>query len=349
MGPAKPSVDRRPSICKAKKSRISPVLAILLTSTLMISACSRTGGENAADSATNLSPEQLEAAREWQRTRTDALLADDGWLNLVGLYWLEPGENSLGSDPRADIVLPDLESLAELPSLLGSLTLETDSEKKAGDTGLKSRVVLTLLPDVALAEPPLSGEEDGMVVFETGQPPVPFRLSPSVEAVVIERGGFHGLRLRDRSIVPADAFAGFEMFPPESQWIVEARFEPFESPRQIPFPNQTELEYPQTSSGELVFELAGQSHRVSVLGNDPTTPLFLVLGDQTNGVETYSGGRFVYSDPPRADGTVRVDFNRLYNPPCVFTSWATCPLPPPQNKLPIRIEAGEKLYRGAVH
>jgi uncharacterized protein (DUF1684 family) len=95
----------------------------------------------------------------------------------------------------------------------------------------------------------------------------------------------------------------------------------------------------------LVFEIEGREHSLEPTG-EPGDELFIVFGDATNGGETYGGGRFLYADWPRADGEVVLDFNRAYNPPCVFTPWATCPLPPAQNKLPFRIAAGEKAYGG---
>jgi uncharacterized protein (DUF1684 family) len=98
----------------------------------------------------------------------------------------------------------------------------------------------------------------------------------------------------------------------------------------------------------VVFELNGSSYRLDAIAASAEEPLFIVFGDTSNGHESYGGGRFVYTDPPSADGRVLLDFNKAYNPPCVFTPWATCPLPPPQNRLPFRIDAGELAYAGHV-
>jgi uncharacterized protein (DUF1684 family) len=100
----------------------------------------------------------------------------------------------------------------------------------------------------------------------------------------------------------------------------------------------------EPSPGALVVEREGAEHRLDVTGKPGDAQYFLVFGDATNGHETYGGGRFVYVDAPGEDGRTVIDFNRAYNPPCVFTPYATCPLPPPQNRLPFGVEAGEKTW-----
>ncbi len=127
-----------------------------------------------------------------------------------------------------------------------------------------------------------------------------------------------------------------------------ARFEPYESAVSINVPTVLGTTSRLTSPGTLVFSIGGETYRLDAIGEPGARELFVIFGDRTNGKETYSGGRFLTTPQPDAEGTVVIDFNRAYNPPCVFTPYATCPLPPPQNRLPIRVEAGEKVY-GAHH
>jgi uncharacterized protein (DUF1684 family) len=140
------------------------------------------------------------------------------------------------------------------------------------------------------------------------------------------------------------SFSGIETFPPDPRWRIEARFEPFPEPRHVMVPSITGTPEEDISPGVVAFDLEGETRRLSVTGRPGDREYFLVFGDATSGHETYGGGRFVYLPAPNADGLTIVDFNRAYNPPCVFTPYATCPLPTPENRLPVRIEAGEKSW-----
>ncbi len=165
----------------------------------------------------------------------------------------------------------------------------------------------------------------------------------SLSFYVIERGERVGVRLKDAESEVLREFTGIDHYPVDPAWRLEARFEPFAEPRMIPVPDITGDVSEQPSHGRVVFSLAGAEQSLAPLG-PPEGELFLVFGDETNGEETYGGGRFLYVGPPDAEGRLRVDFNKAYNPPCVFTPYATCPLPPPGNRLPLAVRAGEKNF-----
>jgi uncharacterized protein (DUF1684 family) len=163
---------------------------------------------------------------------------------------------------------------------------------------------------------------------------------------VIERAGRLAVRVRDRASPRRSEFAGLEYFPPAGDWLVPARFEPHVPARTIPIMNVLGYEDTMVSPGALVFEKDGREWRLdAILERPEATELFVMFADATTGRETYGAGRFLYTALPR-DGRVSLDFNRAYNPPCAFNLFATCPLPPEQNRLALRIDAGELKYAG---
>ncbi|MEO7974585.1 MAG: DUF1684 domain-containing protein, partial [Thermoanaerobaculia bacterium] len=161
----------------------------------------------------------------------------------------------------------------------------------------------------------------------------------------IRRGDRIGIRVKDSAAATLKAFHGLEYFALDGKWRIEGRFEAAAEVKEIPIPNALGFDEPIRSPGHVAFSIDGKEHRLLALDDTGDGRLFLVFGDKTNGRETYGGGRFLYTDPPK-DGAVMLDFNRAYNPPCVFTPYATCPLPPRENRLPLRIEAGEKSFSG---
>lgn len=253
----------------------------------------------------------------WRARRTENLRKPDGWLSLVGLHWLSPGEHRLGDTPDSDI---------QVPTNVGTLQV-------SGRT-----VTLTAAPGVDLRH---KGERVERVVLEPSDDP-PATTVGTVSFQVIERTGRLALRVRDSQSPALKSFHGTEWFPVDPRWRVQARFERHDPPRALQVPNYTGVDTPETSPGVLVFTLQGKEHRLEALGSLADKELFLVFGDRTNGKSTYQGGRFLYVGVPDAQGRLWVDFNRAYSPPCAFTPYATCPLPPKQNRLDAAIEAGEK-------
>jgi uncharacterized protein (DUF1684 family) len=161
---------------------------------------------------------------------------------------------------------------------------------------------------------------------------------------IIIREGDLAVRIRDRESPARGAFRGIEHWPVDPRWRLETRFRPYDPERSIPVPTILHKTETFRVPGAVEFDHEGARYRLDIFLESDDSDLFLVFGDETNGTESFGGGRYLYTPKAEPDGIVIVDFNRCYNPPCVFTPHATCPLPLPQNRLPIRIEAGEKAY-----
>jgi uncharacterized protein (DUF1684 family) len=263
---------------------------------------------------------------QWRTRRIESLRREDGWLSLIGLVWLQEGENSVGSDPVSRIVLP----ASKTPARIGSILLDKGSVSVRAEPG--SGLTADGKPVTSM---PLATDAGGgsATVLKRG----------SISFYVIARGSKLGVRVKDSDAETRRDFRGIETFPYDERYRVEARFEPYVPARDIAVPNVLGTVEKEPSPGALVFELDGKTYRLDPVLETGETDLFVIFGDQTSGHETYGGGRFLYAKSAVGGKTI-LDFNRAYNPPCVFTPYATCPLPPKQNKLPIRIEAGEKTY-----
>lgn len=300
---------------------------------LCLAACSGPNEESsrlpAPVSAPVHDPELEADVLAWRAERKAGLEKPEGWLTLVGLFWLKPGDGTLGSDPASTYVFP-----AKAPPRLGTVRYENE------------RVTLVAEPGAGLI---VESEPVGTIELATDSDgPPTFVEVGSLVFFAIDRGGKIGLRLRDRESAALQSFRGLDYFPVDASWRVEARLEKHDPPKTVAVPNVLGQISEMPSPGTLVFEHGGRTLRLDPVLEEGDDELFLIFGDRTNGSATYGGGRFLYADPPDADGRVILDFNRAYNPPCVFTPFATCPLPPPGNKLDVAVEAGEKRYTGAA-
>lgn len=259
------------------------------------------------------------------RARRDAgLRSPTGWLTVVGLSWLAEGENLVGTSRESRVSLPE----GKAPPALGSIRLE------------RGAATFTAAPGVAVTSDGKPAATLALKPDTTGSPTV--LAHGPLTLFLIERGGRLGVRVKDREAEALKEFKGVETFPVDPAWRFVARFERPAAPRTIDVPNVLGTTEKEDSPGAVVFSVAGKEHRIDALAEGDQ--LFLVFGDETNARETYGGGRFLYTAKPSDDGTVVVDFNRATNPPCVFTPFATCPLPPKGNRLPLRVTAGEKTY-----
>lgn len=265
--------------------------------------------------------------REWQTRRAERLKAEDGWLSLVGLFWLQEGENRFGSDRTKNRVLFP----AKAPADAGTFEL------KAGRVTLDARAPMTI--DGKPVSGPVALQDDS----DPNQKPTIVELG-SMRFQIIKRGTRYGVRIKDPEAETRTHFAGLEYFPIDPKWRVEATFEPYNPPKKIPITDVTGMTSDNVSPGALVFTVDGQTHRLDPILEEGSDELFIIIKDATSRDATYPAGRYLYSPKPGPDGKVIVDFNKAYNPPCAFTDFATCPLPPKQNVLPVRIEAGEKKY-----
>jgi hypothetical protein len=266
---------------------------------------------------------EIEAFR---KQRVASLRKDDGWFSLVGLSWLEEGDNAVGSAPKSRVLLPK----GKAPEKLGTIRLSKDvatftaAQGAAVTEGGKPVTTLVLKPDTSGSAPILSHS--------------------SLSFFVIKRGARFAVRVRDKDAAALKAFAGVESYPVDPSWRLVAKFEAYQPRKKVEVPNILGTPEMQDSPGAVVFTKDGKSFRLQTLVGGAKGELFLVFGDQTNAKETYGSGRFLHTAPPSADGTVVVDFNRAINPPCAFTPYATCPLPPAGNRLGMAVTAGEKNY-----
>ncbi len=261
----------------------------------------------------------------WHARRLEGLKQPDSWLSVIGLDWLEPGENSFGTDSANAVVFPPV---AGVPGRVGSFFLEGNAVRMEVEPGVQV---------TSEGEPVTS-----LVLYsDATRRPATARLG-SLRWQVIQRQDLIGIRLRDTANAALEEFEGIETFPVNLDWRIPASFDPYDPPRVIGVPNVLGQINEQPSPGAVVFRVGGEKLRLDVTGNPEGESFSIVFGDETNGLDTYGGGRFLTVQAPDEQGRLFIDFNKAYNPPCVFTAFATCPLPPRENRLPVRIEAGEK-------
>ncbi|HEX7878280.1 MAG TPA: alpha/beta fold hydrolase [Candidatus Eisenbacteria bacterium] len=262
---------------------------------------------------------------EWQTRRAARLTADDGWLTVAGLFWLEPGLNRMGTAEDNAIRLPE----GSAPPRAGSFLLEN------GVVSVES------LPGVPLMNQGKPIERMTLRADADGSPDT--LALGDLRMIVIRRSKGLAIRLRDLSAEARRNFAGIECFPPDPAWRIEARWVPYDPPKPVEIPNIIGSIDTMMAPGRAEFEKDGRAYSLEPVLEEGDTDLFYIFKDGTSGKTTYPPGRFLYSGAP-VDGKVTLDFNRAYNPPCAFTAWATCPLPPRQNELSLDVTAGEKLY-----
>jgi uncharacterized protein (DUF1684 family) len=267
----------------------------------------------------------VEAVR---RRREERLRDPEGWLSLVGLHWLHEGENRFGTDPAGEI--PLAAQSGPLPAIAGRITVSQGRVTASAELGSGVTVAEGPLPDGTEL---VDDSEDDPTVLALG----------SLRFYLVRRGERLGIRVKDGAAPAIASFTGLDYFPIDPGWRLAARLEPAPPGTTIPVPDILGDVNAEDSPGDVAFELDGVVHRLKALEAQPGH-LWLIFGDATNGEETYGGGRFLVTGPVQPDDSVEVDFNLTYSPPCVFSPYATCPLPPEGNRLPMRVEAGEKMY-----
>ena len=264
---------------------------------------------------------------KWRANREARLKADGGWLSLAGLFWLNEGPNRFGTDPAGDIVLPE----GSAPAKAGVFELKAGQVTVALLPGASGRLAGQPVSSPTAMRPDTSGTPD---VLEMG----------TLSMNVIKRGDKYGIRLKDKNSAVRRGFLGLKWFDVKEDYRVEARFVSYPQPKPVKVPNVLGQSESMPSPGYAEFTLNGKSVKLDGVMEDPQAEqLFFILRDQTSGKETYGAGRFLYAELPKA-GKIVLDFNKAYSPPCAFTPYATCPLPPPQNWMPVRVEAGEMAY-----
>ena len=263
----------------------------------------------------------VKSIEEWQVQRLERLKSKNGWLSLSGLFWLEEGENSFGSDPENDIIFPE-----KADAFCGTLVLDNGSVILRVTEGVDILVKDSLITEIGLVD----DHSENTTRLQQGD----------LAWYIIKRGDRYGIRLRDHKHPRIDELDHIPSYPIQTSYVVEATLDAFDSPRTMtvatPFEGLTEsYECP----GILNFRVNGKKLTLHPFTSGDS--YFLVIADETSGLDTYGAGRFMYAMPD-SSGRIILDFNKAYNPPCAFSPFATCPMPPRENFLPAAIEAGEK-------
>jgi uncharacterized protein (DUF1684 family) len=261
----------------------------------------------------------VQATESWRATRAKDLQSPTGWLTVSGLFFLKPGANVVGSDPASDVALPP----GGAPARVGIVTREPDKvwfEPAAGADVKINNALISSKVELARANRLTTGR-------------VTFFLHESGDRLAI--------RVRDPESSLLKTFSGLNWFPVREAWRITGKFVPYDTPKPVVVQNVLGDLERFVSPGEVTFNVNGAAVKLQPVRSGQR--LWFIFADATAGRETYRI-RFLYADAPAADGTVVLDFNRAYNPPCAYNPYTTCPRPPAENFLKVRIEAGERLY-----
>ncbi len=309
-------------------SAAAPALGVLL----LLGAASIGGCRRSSD---NIDPVAYQKEIEqWHEYRAAGLRRSDSWLTLSGLFWLKNGDNGAGADSSNTVVFPRGKSPAF------AATFRVDSGKVHILPRPHSGIELNGAPIQAMA---LKSDEDGLA------DPTMLSLGP-LSFYVISRGDRFAVRVKDSTNAARLNFKGLEYFPTDLRWRVQATFEPYNPPKILKIATVVNTVEDDSCPGALKFQIDGTPCSLdATIERGTENRLFIMFSDETSGKETYGLGRQLYTAMPDSGNHVILDFNKAYNWPCVFTEFATCPIPPRQNHLPVRIEAGEKMYTGPGH
>jgi len=281
-----------------------------------------------AISAADTNQDYRHEVEQWRADHQKRLAADFGWLTVVGLDWLKEGENRVGADPSSEVPLPP----GSAPQRVATISFHA------------GKAVLRPTPGVGLtlngkpsAETTLREDDDVLAINR-------------LKFYLIRRGDRAGIRLKDNDSEARKHFQGLSWYSVDPAWRIQAKYTAWNKPHSLVFHNTIGQEEREPSPGYVTFQKNGQEFRLEPMLDDGE--LFFVIRDQTSGKSTYGASRFLYAQAPAnpaQSGSVWLDFNKAENPPCAFTAYATCPLPPPQNRLALAIAAGEKKYAGSSH
>ena len=259
---------------------------------------------------------------KWRRAYEATLKSDDGWLTVTGLFWLHEGENKFGSDPLNDIVLTE----GNVPAELGSFNMHDGKIEVTISPGVQIKMKGQTVQSAAI----LPDSEDRLALGD-------------LSLLVHKSGERYAVRVRDKNSKLRKNFAGVSWFPIDEHYRVTAKFVPYDPPHELEIQNLAGDTLKIPSPGYAEFTLAAEQYRLEAIAQ--ASGLNFIFRDLTSGKETYPAARFLDTPAP-TNGQLILDFNEAYNPPCAYNPYTTCPLPPPQNRLRIRIAAGEMMYKG---
>jgi len=308
-------------------------LPILLSVAMLLAACGGSEQESARSESAARAERAAGLAYEgevmaWRDERLARLTRPDGWLSLVGLHWITAGQTYVGS------ARDNGTRLALGPPQLGLLSLGRDGSISLT---IPAGAEATVDGAPAVGRVALASDADGaatVVGFNKGD----------ASFVVIKRGGRFGLRVRSALARTRTAFPGLDYFDIDPAFRFPARFEAHPPGKTLEIVNMLGMVEPMANPGRVSFEKDGNSYTLEAV-DEGDGQLFLIIADRTSGHATYAASRFLYAAPAGKDGTTVVDFNKAYNPPCAFTAFSTCPMPPPENRLNLAVTAGEKKPR----
>jgi uncharacterized protein len=269
------------------------------------------------------------AIAEWRAQQEASLKADDGWLTVVGLHWLKEGESRVGSNAGFEVPLPK-----SAPDRVGTIIVKGGKVRFRPAAG------------VAVS---LNGKPATEAELKTDITPKYDVLAVGrVKFFVIQREDKFGVRVKDNDSAARKEFSGLRWYPVDPSWRIQAKYIPWDKPHAVTFETTVGVKERDESPGYVSFQRNGKQYTMEPVVDGKY--LWFVMRDGTSGKTTYAASRFLYADLPQdgvqKSGVVEIDFNRAENPPCVFTDFATCPLPPPQNRLALAVTAGEQMYRG---
>jgi uncharacterized protein len=266
----------------------------------------------------------IKAVEKWRSDEEADLKKETGWLTVAGLFWLREGINTVGASPDFDVQLTDnfkQGKFGEINFKNGVAALKVETGVEAQSDG-KSISTIDLVSD----------EKGKPTEIRTG----------SQTFYLIRREERFGIRLKDSKSKARLAFKGQHWFPIDESYRVNARFEALSEPKEVLIPNVLGGHFKMKSPGILKFTIKEKEYSLQPVEEEDGS-LFIIFRDGSNESETYKAGRFLHADKA-VNGQAVLDFNKAENPPCAFTPFATCPLPPPQNNLDVEIKAGEKRY-----
>lgn len=307
-----------------KKQNTKHLILIAGIMLLLLSACGRPGMEKGSE-------EFIQAEQEWRTVRDQEMKEPSSWLTIAGLFWLEVGESSFGTADSCTIRLPE------------------DSAPPTGGKFVRKQDEIKVI-----------AEADGLIKFDgqhitdkvlksdvSGQPDI-IEIN-DLRLWIIKRADRFAVRLRDLTAHRFKDYTGLNFFPPDPRFKIEADFVAYPNPKTITVATMVGTESDMIAPGYLQFEIDGKQFELEAfeVGSD-LKQFFIIFRDGTSGDETYGASRFM-TVSKLENGKVDLNFNRAHNPPCAYTPYATCPLPPDKNELEIRITAGEKNYPGSSH
>ncbi len=307
---------------KQGMTALSALYCRILLATLMVLPSALAARDEGVAGQTNASHEQQ--ILQWRANREANLRKENGWLSLVGLEWLRPGLNTLGSAAGNSAHIPG--------------PLEHWGEIELSETGMMFKPSPgsgVLVDGAAVSEARLLADDSDEAPTVVSHGTISFH--------VIFRESY-GLRISDTQAPARLNFKGVENYAIQDQWLIDGEFIAAETPQTIKIGNVLGQLLDMPVYGYFEFESAGKRHRLSAIGDAESESLWFIFADRTSGRETYGAGRFLYSNGMPVEGRLVVDFNKAYNPPCAFNDYSTCPLPPLENRLDLPVTAGEKNF-----